>query len=77
MAKTDRNRQERLRDFVSLPPGPFRPEPFQIKIAGALLGPEREKLINLRRKERNSAIREDSCPRGDGSASMAAGVGAW
>jgi hypothetical protein len=44
----DRKRQESLRSFVDLGDRVgFQLEPFQKKIAGALLGPEREKLITL------------------------------
>jgi phage terminase large subunit-like protein len=57
MAKRDRNRQESLRDFVDLCHRVgFQLEPFQIKIAGALLGPEREKLITLPRKNGKSRV---------------------
>ena len=34
----------------------FSIEPFQAKIAGALLGPEREKLITLPRKNGKSRV---------------------
>jgi hypothetical protein len=45
------NRQHQLRDFLDLcERAGFGPEPFQVKIAGALLGAEREKLIMLPRK---------------------------
>jgi phage terminase large subunit-like protein len=57
VAKRDRNRQEALRDFVDLCHRVgFELEPFQIKIAGALLGPEREKLITLPRKNGKSRV---------------------
>jgi phage terminase large subunit-like protein len=57
VAKRDRNRQKALRDFVDLcQTVGFELEPFQMKIAGALLGPEREKLITLPRKNGKSRV---------------------
>jgi phage terminase large subunit-like protein len=57
VAKSDRNRQGRLRDFVDLCHRVgFRLEPFQVKIAGCLLGGEREKLITLPRKNGKSRV---------------------
>jgi phage terminase large subunit-like protein len=53
----DRERQESLRSFVDLCDRVgFHLEPFQRKIAGALLGPEREKLITLPRKNGKSRL---------------------
>lgn len=57
MSKSDRNRQEQLRDFVELCDRVgFALEPFQVKIAGALLGQEREKLVTLARKNGKSRL---------------------
>jgi phage terminase large subunit-like protein len=57
VSKSARNRQESLRDFVDLCDRVgFHLEPFQKKIAGALLGPEREKLITLPRKNGKSRV---------------------
>jgi phage terminase large subunit-like protein len=57
VSKSDRNRQGQLRDFVDLCHRVgFELEPFQVKIAGALLGPEREKLITLPRKNGKSRV---------------------
>jgi phage terminase large subunit-like protein len=57
VAKRDRNRQEALRSFLELcETTGFPVEPFQTKIAGALLGPEREKLITLPRKNGKSRV---------------------
>jgi len=57
VAKRDRNRRERLADFVDLCHRTgFDLEPFQVKIAGCLLGPEREKLITLPRKNGKSRL---------------------
>jgi phage terminase large subunit-like protein len=50
-------RAERLRDFADLcETVGFHLEPFQKKIAGALLGSEREKLITLPRKNGKSRV---------------------
>ena len=55
MAGIEHRRQEQLRDFVGLCHRVgFRPEPFQVKIAGVLLGPERVKVITLPRKNGKS-----------------------
>jgi phage terminase large subunit-like protein len=57
MAAIERKRRDQLRDFVDLCHRVgFHLEPFQIKIAGALLGPEREKLITLPRKNGKSRV---------------------
>jgi phage terminase large subunit-like protein len=57
VAKSDRNRQESLRSFLSLcDQVGFPVEPHQRKIAGCLLGPEREKLITLPRKNGKSRL---------------------
>jgi phage terminase large subunit-like protein len=54
---SDRTRQQRLRDFLDLCHRVgFTPEPFQVKIASALLGSEREKLIMLPRKNGKSRL---------------------
>jgi phage terminase large subunit-like protein len=51
------NRQKALRSFLDLcEKTGFPVEPFQAKIAGALLGPEREKLITLPRKNGKSRV---------------------
>jgi hypothetical protein len=51
VAKSDRNRQQALRSFVDLCHRVgFELEPFQVKIAGALLGPQRETLTLLPRQ---------------------------
>jgi phage terminase large subunit-like protein len=50
-------RAEKLRSFLDLcEKTGFPVEPFQKKIAGALLGPEREKLITLPRKNGKSRV---------------------
>jgi phage terminase large subunit-like protein len=50
-------RQQSLRSFLDLcEKTAFPVEPFQVKIAGALLGPEREKLITLPRKQGKSRV---------------------
>jgi phage terminase large subunit-like protein len=50
-------RAEQLRSFLKLCEGTgFPVEPFQKKIASALLGPEREKLITLPRKNGKSRV---------------------
>ncbi len=57
MAGIKAKRQESLRDFVDLCHRVgFELEPHQKKIAGALLGPEREKLITLPRKNGKSRL---------------------
>jgi phage terminase large subunit-like protein len=57
VAKRDRNRQLQVRSFIDLCHRVgFDLEPFQVKIAGALLGPEREKLITLPRKNGKSRV---------------------
>jgi phage terminase large subunit-like protein len=57
VSKAERNRQEKLQDFVDLcQQVGFHLEPFQVKIAGALLGAEREKLITLPRKNGKSRL---------------------
>jgi phage terminase large subunit-like protein len=57
VAKRDRNRQQELESFLDLCDRVGFPiEPFQAKIAGALLGPEREKLITLPRKNGKSRV---------------------
>jgi phage terminase large subunit-like protein len=57
VAKRDRNRQQALRSFLDLCERTgFPVEPFQVKIAGALLGGEREKLITLPRKNGKSRL---------------------
>jgi len=53
----DPKRQKQLRSFLDLcETVGFPVEPFQAKIAGALLGPEREKLITLPRKNGKSRL---------------------
>jgi phage terminase large subunit-like protein len=57
VAKRDRNRQKALRSFLSLcDQVGFPVEPHQKKIASCLLGPEREKLITLPRKNGKSRL---------------------
>jgi phage terminase large subunit-like protein len=57
MAGIKANRQEALRDFVDhCDRVGFHLEPFQKKVAGALLGPEREKVITLPRKNGKSRL---------------------
>jgi phage terminase large subunit-like protein len=57
VAGIKQNRQEALRSFKELCERVgFPVEPFQMKIAGALLGPEREKLITLPRKNGKSRL---------------------
>ena len=57
MAGIEHKRQEWLRSFRDLcETVGFPVEPFQVKIAGALLGQEREKLITLPRKNGKSRL---------------------
>ena len=57
MAGIKQKRQDQLRDFVDLcEQVGFKLEPHQKKIAGALLGAEREKLITLPRKNGKSRL---------------------
>jgi phage terminase large subunit-like protein len=57
VAKRDRNRQEALQSFKELCEAVgFPVQPFQMKIASALLGQEREKLITLPRKNGKSRL---------------------
>jgi phage terminase large subunit-like protein len=57
VAAIERKRQQQLRDFVDLCDRVgFHLEPFQKKVASALLGPEREKLITLPRKNGKSRL---------------------
>jgi phage terminase large subunit-like protein len=57
VSKSDRNRQQELRSFRDLCDRVgFALEPFQIKIAGALLGSEREKLVMVPRKSGKSRL---------------------
>lgn len=63
MAKRDRNRQHELRSFRNLcETTGFGLEPHQVKIAGGLLGIEREKLITLPRKNGRAAWSARSRP---------------
>lgn len=56
MAGIEHKRQEQLRDFQDLCHRVgFDLEPFQVKIASALLGAEREKVITLPRKTASRA----------------------
>jgi phage terminase large subunit-like protein len=53
----DPKRQQSLRSFLDLCDRVgFGLEPLQKKIAGALLGPEREKLVTLPRKNGKSRL---------------------
>jgi hypothetical protein len=53
----DPKRQESLRSFLDLCERVgFAVEPFQVKIAGALLGAEREKLVSIPRKNGKSRL---------------------
>lgn len=64
MAKSDRNRQQQLRSFADLCQRVGSTlEPFQMKIAGALLGPQRETLMLL--------------PRGNGKSRLEGAFAAW
>jgi len=57
VSKTDRNRQDQLQDFRELcETVGFHLEPFRVKIAGALLGSEREKVVTLPRKNGKSRL---------------------
>jgi phage terminase large subunit-like protein len=57
VAGVKKKRQKALRSFLDLcETTGFPVEPFQAKIAGALLGPEREKLITLPRKNGKSRV---------------------
>lgn len=57
MSAIERKRRDQLRDFVDLCDRVgFELEPFQVKIAGALLGREREKLVTLPRKNGKSRL---------------------
>jgi hypothetical protein len=55
--RKDRNRQQELGSFLDrCDRVGFRIEPLQAKIAGALLGWEREKLITLQRKNGKARV---------------------
>lgn len=57
MSAIERKRRDQLESFRDLCERVgFELEPFQIKIAGALLGPEREKLVSLPRKNGKSRL---------------------
>jgi phage terminase large subunit-like protein len=57
VAGIEQKRRQKLRDFRDLCHRVgFEPQPFQMKVAGALLGPEREKLITLPRKNGKSRL---------------------
>jgi hypothetical protein len=57
MAGIEQKRRQNLRDFRDLRHRVgFELEPFQVKIAGALLGCEREKLVTLPRKNGKSRL---------------------
>jgi hypothetical protein len=66
VAGIEHKRQERLRSFRNLcETVGFPVEPLQMKVAGALLGQEREKLVTLPRKNGKSRLSAEL--RGHGS----------